>query len=77
MYINEDKELFKALYLHKTDIETSCGFTFDWRELPDKKASRIVVEKIVDFDDKEKWPEQFDWIMATTSKIKSSFKKYL
>jgi len=77
LYINEDKELFKALYLHKTDIETSCGFTFDWRELPDKKASRIVVEKIVDFDDKEKWPEQFDWIMATTSKIKSSFKKYL
>ena len=49
----------------------------DWRELPDKKASRILVIHEADFDNKDKWPEQFDWMMDVAMKMKKAFKKYL
>ena len=49
----------------------------DWRPLPERKASRILIEKQVDFDSKEKWTSQFEWIMDTCLKIKKVFKKYI
>ncbi len=77
IYINEDKALFHNLSQNKDAIETEIGFTLDWRELPDKKASRIIVEKSVDLADKNAWNQQFDWIMGVCSKMKKVFKKYL
>lgn len=53
LYINDDKELFKGLYSHKDDVESAMGLALDWRELPERKASRIIVEKDVKFDDRE------------------------
>ena len=53
------------------------GFAMDWRPLPERKASRILIEKQVDFDSKEKWTSQFEWIMDTCLKIKKVFKKYI
>ena len=49
----------------------------DWRELPDKKASRILISHSADFDNKDKWSEQFDWAMDIALKMKNAFKKYL
>jgi len=77
LYINEDKDLFNTLELNKKAIETECEFALDWRALPDKKASRIIVEKSFNLDDKDQWPEQFNWIVNTTLKMKTAFKKYL
>lgn len=77
IYIWEDKELFYALYEKKTQIEVDSGLVFDWRELPEKKASRIVIEHPARLDDKSKWKEQFDWIMDTMIKMKKAFKKHL
>lgn len=51
--------------------------TLDWRELPDKKASRILIEKSVDPADREQWNEQFEWIIDVSVKMKKVFKKYL
>ena len=51
--------------------------TFDWRELPERKASRIVIEKSVTFGDKNQWNAQFDWIIDVMLKMKKAFKKYL
>ena len=51
--------------------------TFDWRELPERKASRIVIEKGVTFGDKSHWNAQFDWIIDVMLKMKNAFKKYL
>lgn len=62
---------------HKTEIENITGFELDWRELPEKKASRILTSRIVDFGNENKWLEQFDWIMDTMIKMKKAFKKYL
>ncbi len=54
LYINEDKELFHSLLQHKERIENEIGLTFDWRELPERKASRIIIEKKVHLSDKNK-----------------------
>ena len=70
LYINDDKELFKSLFAYKDEIEK-------WKELPERKASRILIEKTVDLDDRATWPEQFDYIMDTCIKMKRAFKRYL
>lgn len=77
LYISEDKQLYHMLEQHKGNIEAEMGAVLDWRELPDKKASRILIEKQVELSDRDKWQEQFDWIMDTTLKMKHVFKKYL
>lgn len=77
LYINDEKELFHTLLSNKDDIEKSAGFTFDWRELPGKKSSRIVNAKQVDFADKSQWQAQFDWLMDAMLKMKSAFGGYL
>ena len=53
------------------------GLALDWRELPERKASRIIVEKDVKFDDQNAWSQQFEYIMDVCMKMKKAFKKYL
>lgn len=77
LYISEDKDLFHSLFDNKDAIESDAGLTFDWRELPERKASRIVIEKSVTFGDKSQWNAQFDWIIDVMLKMKKAFKKYL
>lgn len=77
LYINEDKDLFKTIYADKEEIEAAFGMKAQWAELPQKKASRIMLIKDVDFDDKEQWLEQFDWIVDMPLKAKNVFQKYL
>lgn len=62
---------------HKDDIEVTVGFPFDWRELPEKKASRIIVQKSVALNNQSKWSEQFEWLIDVMLKMKAGFKKYL
>ncbi len=77
LYINEDKELFHFLLDKKDMIEADAGLTFDWRELPERKASRILIEKSEAFNDKSQWNAQFEWIVNVLLKMKKAFKKYL
>lgn len=76
-YINDDKELFGLLFAHKAEIESAMGMVLDWRELPEKKASRIIAAKNVELDNREKWTEQFGWAMEVCLKMKKAFKKYI
>jgi hypothetical protein len=75
-YINDDKTIYHKLIQHKDEIEADIGFALDWRELPDKKASRILIEKPVNLDDPNEWNSQFDWIADTAVRFKKAFKKY-
>ena len=77
LYIHNSKDLFRALHAHKDAIESETGLTFDWRELPDKKASRIVISKQVSFDDETAQAEQFDWLIDVMLKLKKTFSRYL
>lgn len=77
LYINDDKELFRSLYERKAEIEADVGAELDWRELPEKKASRILIKKDANLTDEQDWPQQFEWIMDKLVKMKKAFKKYL
>ena len=75
--IHDNKALFEKLHKYKTDIEAETGLEFDWKKLPDKKASRILVERNVDLNNKNEWHNQFNWIMDSLIKMKKSFKKHM
>lgn len=77
LYISDDKSIYRNLFKHKDEIESELGFALDWRELPDKKASRIIIEKPVNLDNHDEWNQQFDWIVDVCIKFKKVFKKYL
>lgn len=77
LHIPDDKDLFHELFKNKDSIENETQIKFDWRELPDKKASRIVIKRNANLDDKDDWKNQFDWIADTMLKIEKSFKKYI
>lgn len=77
LYINEDKELFHTLYIKKDEIEQKSGLIFDWREIPERKGSRIIICKDVDFDNKDSWNSQFEWLVDIMPKIKKVFKEYI
>lgn len=77
LLIPDDKELFKQAFSNKDIIEKETGLKFDWRELPEKKASRIIIEKKFSLNDKSQWNTQFDWIIDVMIKMKDVFKKYL
>ncbi|PST41050.1 DUF4268 domain-containing protein [Faecalibacillus faecis] len=75
--INKDKELFRSLFANKESIEKECELNFEWKELPEKKSSRIITKCNVDFKDKTQWNNQFEWTMNAMLKIKKVFKKYI
>ena len=77
LYISDDKSIYHQLLKHKGEIEAELGFALDWRELPDKKASRIIIEKPVNLDNHDEWNQQFDWIVDTCVKFKRAFKKFV
>lgn len=77
IWIRDDKELFRTLHTNKDAIESETGLTFDWRELPDKKASRIVISRQVSFDDETARAAQFDWLIDVMLKLKKTFGRYL
>lgn len=76
-YISDDKSIYHKLLPHREEIETDIGFALDWRELPDKKASRIIIEKPVNLDEYNEWNNQFDWIVDTCIRFKKAFKKFV
>ena len=77
LYINDDPDLYNSLLENKENIESLCGLSFDWRELPDRKASRIVLEKSVQFANKSQWESQFEWLADVMVKMKAAFCRYI
>ena len=75
--IPNDKAFYKRLEERKDAIEAAAGIPLDWQELPQKKMCRICVEKEADFDDRNAWESQFDWIMDRMLRLKKGFQGHL
>lgn len=73
-YIHNNKDVFNHFYAHKDEIESIIGCQLDWRELPDRKASRILIEKAVNLKDRKQWNDQFDWFKEMGIKFYRAFK---
>lgn len=74
IYIHDNKEMFRQFYLDKEKIERAIGVNLDWRELPERKASRIILETSANIKNKNDWQKQFDWIKDNSIKIAKAFK---
>lgn len=75
LYIPASKELFQSLFSNREQIESELGIAepLDWRELPHKKASRIIAVRPCRFGDPNSWEATFDWLIETAVKFKRVF----
>jgi hypothetical protein len=78
IWISNSKETFHKLFSNKNKIEGDLGFSLEWSELPEKKASWIKVAlSRANLEEKNRWPEFFDWMLKTAEKFREIFTKYL
>ena len=77
LYIDNDKELFVRLMARREEIEAKLGQSLDWRELPGKKASRIVATRDGDFLDEQYAATLVGWLVETADNFARIFPHYL
>ena len=74
IYIPQNKQLFDHLFSHKDEIEEIIGRQLEWKRLPEKKASRILITTSqFDMNNELLYEKQFDWIIKYTLKFKKAF----
>lgn len=77
IYIPDAKWLFNSLLEVKTEIETELGESFEWAELPEKKASRIKLTAKCDFTNQDKWEHYHAWMLEKVVNFQEVFGKYI
>ena len=73
IYIPDNKSLYYDLENKKESIESKLDYELEWIPLENKKASRIVTEEKLDFNDSSNWGNAFLWLMETTKEFKTVF----
>lgn len=69
------KQQFYALLEQKGQIESELGTALNWMELPDRKASRIVLFKSgVDPMDESNWSQSCEWLKAQLEAFNTAFR---
>lgn len=77
LHIENNKSLYHHYESQKSAIEGMIGCPLDWRELPDAKASRIILTNSdVNITEQSEWEKQFDWLLKYALLYKKAFAKY-
>lgn len=76
LYINDNKELFHKLLDQKDAIESALSEKLDWKELPAKKASRIILSAQGDYENIEEREKYFEWFQQKAEKFREVFPRY-
>ncbi|HCR86086.1 MAG TPA: DUF4268 domain-containing protein [Alphaproteobacteria bacterium] len=77
LYLGEPeyaKHFFNILKEDKEKIEAEIGSALDWKELPEKRASRIILTSDMNPSDESNWSSQFKWLKDTLEKFDSAFR---
>ena len=74
IYVSENKSLFHNFHAHASELESEIGDKIEWREAA--KASRFVIRKPFDIDDKSQWLSALQWLFDMSVVIKKAAKKY-
>lgn len=77
IHIPNNKQLFAGLLDERESIEQQLGITLDWRELPDRKACRIVIEHHGDSADPAQQPELVQWMVTTADAFSRVFPGFI
>jgi hypothetical protein len=75
LYTTKSKEMYYNFLVNKENIEKKLGFNLEWRELPQKKTSRIIIYKSFDINDRENWEEAQRWALEKVEKMITVFGK--
>lgn len=73
LYIKDDKHLYFQLKENRLQIEEKIGSELDWRELPNKKASRILLFHNGDLFDDTDHEQMIDWALETLDRFSVTF----
>lgn len=77
IHIPNNKLLFAELLQQRQAIETELGLHLDWRELPERKACRIVIEHAGDIGNPEQHSDLVHWMVATADSFASVFPRFI
>lgn len=77
LYIYSDTELFNELLSKKSDIESKLGYELDWQELPERKASRIIITRTGNIQDEQEQNELVVWLVQKADEFTKVFRKLL
>lgn len=65
LHIRDNKQLFASLLEQRDEIQLQLDMTLDWRELPERKACRIVIQHPGDSADPAQQPDLIQWMVRT------------
>lgn len=77
MNLEDAKEVFRNLYSQKDAVENAIGEPLEWREMPDRRSSRIVLFKSADGYNEDTWPVQFGWLQEKLEAFDRIFRPLL
>lgn len=77
IWISNNKELFQKLYSHRKEIESELKTTLEWMELPEKKASRIILTNPAEIESTKDWESYFEWLISKSEEFQKVFIKYI
>ena len=77
VHIRNNNQLFSDLLEQRSAIEDQLGATLDWRELPERKATRIVLEHAGDIADPAQQPELVRWMAVTADSFARVFPPFI
>ncbi len=77
LYIPNSEDLFERLENGRSDIEQDLGFELDWQSLPERKASRIAIERDGDYRDENRHDELFRWLTDKLDAMAQVFPDYI
>jgi alkylated DNA nucleotide flippase Atl1 len=77
LYIHSNKEVFRRLAEERELIERELGLELEWREMPERKASRIVAFRDGDFRDAAEAPLLIEWLVTWADQFTGVFGRRL
>ena len=78
LWINDNKDIFDALFQRKDEIETALGFGLEWNRLDNKKSSYICTYiKGLDFKKQDNYPMLMEQIVDLVLKMRNVFPKFM
>lgn len=74
IYFPSNKGMYEELKAQAPRLEEELGYKLEWREA--SKATRFLIHRPFDMDDKAQWPEALQWLYDMSIKIKKVVRKY-
>jgi hypothetical protein len=76
LYISrtDGKATYRALEAQKAEFQKTFGADpLDWQELPEKIASRVLIQKAADPNNEADRQQQFEWLTYNVERFQTAF----